>query len=163
MKKKKRKRIRPNRPKLYCGDIIKAELPGVSGKHICIILKDDTTNGHQECLPVCNLTGTPVSPGEYEIDVSGYDLPDEWFETKKPTSWIRCNEKDCIWSVNFEETDVLGNIKNDFPYLWAEVCEATVNCDIADRLETACDCEYEEIRAEILDGNEEEFDCGCET
>jgi len=109
------------------------------------------------------MTGTPVSSGEYQIDIRNYNLPDEWFETKKPTSWIRCNERDCIWSVHFKEMDILGNIKKDYPALWREVCKATVNCDIAERLKDACDCEYEVIREEILNGNEDEFDCGCET
>ena len=163
LEKKKRKRTRTAKPKLSCGDILKAELPGVSGKHICIILKDDTTNGHQECLPVCNMTGSYIAEGEYAIDISKYDLPDEWFEKKKPDSWIRCNTKDCVWSINFEESDILGNIKNDYPELWNDVCKATVNCEIAERLNEICDCEYEEIQAEILNGNEEEFDCGCET
>lgn len=161
MERKKRKRI--VKPKFSSGDILKAPLPGVPGLHICIILKDDTVNGHQECLPVCNMTGSYISEGEYAIDISKYELPNEWFENKKPNSWIRCNTIDCVYSANFEKAEILGNIRIDFPELWKDVCKATVNCEIADRLKDVCDCEYEEIQIEILNGNEEELDCGCET
>jgi len=160
-----RKRIQRQitRIKFRSGDLIKAPLAGVKGLHVCIILKDDTNNGHQECLPVCNLTGSNVSPGEYAIDLTKHDLPDSWFDNKKPTSWLRCNRRDCIYAANLNEANILGNIKRDFSALWADVCRSTINCDIVERLSEACDCEYQEIREAIQSGDAEEYDCGCET
>ena len=150
--------------KLYvAGDLIKAKIPGVPGKHICIILKDDRRSGHIECIPVCNFTGTKVKSGEYAIDISKYELPDEWFDEKKANSWIRCNDIDCIESFDIEQEKILGNIRNDFNGLWLEVCEAIKNCPISPKLEVACDCEYDVIQKQIDEGLCQPIECGCAT
>ena len=146
------------------GDIVRARIPGTRGRHVCIILKDVTTNGHQECLPVCNFTGTKVaSGGEYAIDVSKYKLPDNWFGTKKPNSWIRCNDIDCIKGTNIKNADKLGNIRDEYSALWKDVCQATANCAISSKLQHICDCEYEEIQTKIDEGEISNFNCGCNT
>lgn len=150
--------------KLYvAGDLIKAKIPGVPGSHICIILKDDRRNGHLECIPVCNFTGTEVKEGEYAIDIIKYNLPDSWFDKKKPESWIRCNDIDCIDSFEVESEEILGNIRNGFGPLWLEVCEAIKSCPIATKLDKACDCEYDVIQKQIDDGLIDPTNCGCAT
>lgn len=163
MAKPKRRRRRQRPIQFRSGDIVQAEIAGVPGKHICIILKDESASGHQECLPVCNFTGSEVSAGEYAIDVSKYDLPDEWFGNKKPDSWVRCNEIDCVWGTNIENAERLGNIRDKYSELWEDVCRATVNCPISSRLQNTCDCEYEEIQLQIEEGEISDFDCGCDT
>jgi len=150
--------------KLYiAGDLIKAKIPGVLGYHICIILKDDRRNGHWECIPVCNFTGTEVPEGEYAIDVSKYDLPDEWFDKKKPQSWVRCNDIDCIESFDIEQEEVLVNIRKEYIELWLEVCEAVKSCPISVKLSKACDCEYKVIQKQIDEGLIKPINCGCAT
>jgi hypothetical protein len=154
----KRKRIR--KLKFKCGDILNANIDSTKGMHICIILNDVNSFGHQTCVPICNLTGSEVvESGEFVIDISKYDLPDSWFKSKKPQSWIRCNVMDCIWSSNYKKAEKLGNIKDDFPELWSEVCEKTRFCTISERLKDVCDCEYEESKNEI----DEDSECDCET
>lgn len=158
-----RKRTIQKKLTLRKGDIVNAHLPGVQGKHICIILNDEPQNGHIQCIPVCNFTGSKVSSGEYAIDISKYQLPDNWFKNKKPQSWIRCNEKDCLYSTNFVKKDILGNIRDSFKELWDEVCNSTLNCPISDRLKYACDCNYQAIQSKIDSGLINEPDCGCAT
>jgi len=159
----KRPRI-VRREKLYqTGELYKVVLPNVPGTHICIILNEDNRNGHQECIPVCNFTGTKVPSGEYAIDISKYELPEEWFDEKKPSSWIRCNDIDCVDSYKVVSEEPLGNIKDDFPELWLDVCTATAACPISQKLSNACDCQYEVIERQMKDGLIPEMDCGCAT
>ncbi len=159
-----RKRIVSSQ-KFKAGDIVKAEIPNTKGKHICIILENENSNGHQNCIHVCNFTGSPVIESkQYVIDISKHDLPKEWFENKKPTSWIRCNERDCIYAYNFENEVILGNIQTDYPDLWSEVCREMVKCPISDRLKIVCNCEEEKINNQNTEVSSDENNrCSCET
>jgi uncharacterized protein YifN (PemK superfamily) len=154
-----RKRISEN--KFKTGDLFKADLPGTKIKHICIILEDEPMNGHIKCLPVCNFTSKSGSIDDYSIDISHYNLPEEWFDNKQPESWIRCNALSCVFMTNFSKNDRLGNLEESFPELWKEVCNAVFNCPISDRLQNLCDCEYEEISHKIDMGLIAQPDCGC--
>lgn len=159
----KRPRIIRKKKLYVSGDLIKVRIPGVPGRHICIILQDDRRNGHLECIPVCNFTGTEVPPGEYAIDISKYNLPDRWFDEKKPESWIRCNDIDCVESYNVEGEEILSNIRTEYRDLWLEVCEATKNCPISEKLSKACDCKYDAIQRLIDEGVIDSVDCECAT
>src|SRR5690625_4109441 len=146
MGKKKRKRIQsiPSTYNYRAGDLVKAEIPGVPGTHICIILDESDTNQHYRCVRVCNFTGSEIPEGEYAIDIRLHHLPNQWFGNKKPTSWIRCNrEIDCINSFDIVDHKVLGNIKDDYRDLWLEVCEKIKNCDISVNFNTVCECAFE--------------------
>lgn len=145
------------------GDIIKGDLPGSKIKHICIILENEDKFGHVKCLPICNFTSKPGGKDDYSIDISKYPLPEHWFDKgAKTTNWIRCNEVDCVHNVKFSESDILGNIKLEFPELWKEVCEAVFSCKISKKLELICDCEYSEIQELIEKGEIPIPDCGCD-
>lgn len=144
------------------GDIVKSRLRGVPKKHICIILEDEPVNGHIKCISVCNLTSAPVPLGEYGIDISHYNLPEEWFDEKKPTTWLRCNEVDCIYSCEIEDSPILGNIVVEFPKLWTEVCSLVHNCPISYRLKSVCECDFEILDKQIELGLTEPNDCGCQ-
>ena len=149
--------------KYKIGDLIKAELAGSKIKHICIILENEDNFGHIKCLPVCNFTSKMGNgTSDYSIDISKYNLPNEWFENKQTESWIRCNETDCIYNMKFSEKDILGNILVQFPDLWSEVCKAVHFCDVVStKLNQICDCEYEKTNNLIEQGIIETPDCGC--
>ncbi|AXE21171.1 hypothetical protein DR864_27255 [Runella rosea] len=163
--KKKRKRIERSglSSGLRKGDLIRAVLPGVKGRHICIILEDESAdiNSHLTCIAVCNFTGSNIPEGEYAINISKYDLPDHWFEEKKADSWIRCNEKDCVKSYEVSGNDKLGNIRQAYPQLWDDVCKAVHSCPISERLKSACNCSFEEIDRKVKEGTAKPSDCGC--
>jgi hypothetical protein len=143
------------------GDLIKAFLPGTRIKHICIILEDEQEDGHTKCLSVCNFTSKIGKKSDYSIDISSYNLPDDWFNPIKPTSWIRCNEIGCLHMTNFTVDDILGNLIVMFPDLWKEICKAVYSCPISDKLKQFCDCEYEMIEQKISEGEINIPDCGC--
>ena len=149
--------------KYKIGDLVKAYLPNNSKiKHICIILENENEFGHIKCLPVCNFTSKIGKKNyDYSIDISKFNLPEIWFENKKPESWIRCNDVDCIYNQQFSEKDILGNIRLEFPELWSEVCKSVMSCTISARLSHICDCEYEKINELIELGQIKIPDCGC--
>lgn len=158
-----RKRIKSGEYKYKIGDILKADLQNTKIPHICIVLENEDNLGHIKCLPVCNITSKTGSTKDYSIDISKYDLPEEWFDKgKKTNSWIRCNEIDCIYNVTFSKAHILGNILIHFPELWKEVCQAVYSCRISEKLEKICDCVYEEITESIKNGEIALPDCGCD-
>ncbi|WP_406842993.1 hypothetical protein [Flavobacterium soyae] len=146
---------------LKAGDIVKAVLAGIPLSHVCIILEDEPKTGHVKCLPICNFTGSEVPPREYSIDISEFDLPNHWFEDKKPQTWLRCNEIDCVHSINVDRKNKLGNIIESFPLLWSKVCAAVHDCPIAEKLSKACDCDYKIFEKQIKLGKKEKSNCGC--
>ncbi|TCN60141.1 hypothetical protein D0809_09415 [Flavobacterium circumlabens] len=147
--------------KLKRGDVVRAKIAGIPSIHTCIILEDETQNQHTRCLPICNFTGSIIPKGEYSIDISGFDLPESWFGLKKTDTWLRCNEIDCVYSLEIEEPGKIGNICKQFPKLWSHICEAIHSCAISLRLEQACDCDYKLIEKEISLGLKTKPDCGC--
>lgn len=158
-KRVKRKRISKEVRKFKRGDIVKVRIAGFSSTpHICIILDDYIEGGHVPCLPVCNFTGT--HKGENLIDVSEFNLPNDWFESIKPNTWIRCNETACIY-----ETNVLkhcGNIKDDYPKLWEKVCNASYSCTHSARLQNVCDCDFQIMDKKIALNLIQPPACNCE-
>lgn len=155
-----RKRIKPK--KLKQGDIVRAIDAGVKGEHIYFILEDQKDDdNHVQCFSVCNLTGSKTPKGEHAFDLSEYNLPDSWFKIKKPQTWLRCKDVECIHKLQI--TEQLGNIIQSQPKLWSDVCRAFHSCRISEKFKDACDCEYEIIEKEISLGLAEEEDCGCES
>ncbi|HLO55644.1 MAG TPA: hypothetical protein VK169_15230 [Saprospiraceae bacterium] len=142
MEKRKRKRI-PIPRKFKAGDVLWAD--GNNGHHLTIILQDHTIDNHQECIPICNFTGTPPPDWlHYSISLGSFNLPSEWWTQKgqqKPENWIICNPKDCIKATSHDPNHVIGNIKNDYLELYTILCETTRQCLVAKRLEQLCDCE----------------------
>lgn len=64
---------------LKAGDVVKASFAGIPKSHICIILDDEPQNGHIKRLPICcNFTGSEIPLGEYSIDISEFDLLENW-------------------------------------------------------------------------------------
>ena len=129
--------------------------------HIYFILEDETDDNHVQCFSVCNLTGSPVPEGEHAFDLSQYDLPENWFEEKKPQTWLRCKDLECIHGLQI--TKHLGNIIDSNPKLWGDVCRAFHSCRISEIFKEACDCEYDLLGRQIDLGLIEEEDCGCDT
>lgn len=158
MVRKKRKRI-PRPKKFKSGDVFWA--PGTNGFHLTIVLQDHTLDNHQECIPICNFTGTP--PPEwlnYVIPLGSFNLPNEWWTIKgqqKPENWIVCHPKDCIKATDHNPNLVIGNIKNDHRDLYDKLCETTKQCLISQRLYELCSCEEDE-EVEIID----DTNCECE-
>lgn len=158
MERKKRKRV-PRPKKFKSGDVFWAE--GKNGYHLTIVLQDHTIQNHQECIPICNFTGSP--PPEwlnYTIPLGDFKLPTEWWTRKgqqKPENWIVCNPKDCIKATDHDPNLVIGNIKNDHNDLYNILCETTKQCMIAQRLQQLCECD-EIIEIEVIDDSS----CECE-
>jgi hypothetical protein len=146
---------------LKAGDVVRAKVAGIKGIHTCVILEDEPTTGHFKCLAFCNFTGSEVPLGEYSIDISEFELPDNWFDTKKPQTWLRCNAVDCVHSIEITKEHKLGNILVSFPKLWTKVCTAVHSCEISERLASACDCDYKIIEKEIKLEKRIKSDCGC--
>lgn len=157
----KRPRISQNK-KYRAGDIVEGRLPSdsVGQSHICVILGDSEMNEHTKCIPVCNFTGSEPPPSGISVDISEYNLPDDWFKNKKPTSWIFCNMQDCIYA-SVQSERVLGNINDQFPDLWKKVCKATFSCPESTRLKSSCNCHFEEIVSAIENCEIEPPTCGC--
>lgn len=154
---KKRKRIRtPN--KFKAGDVFWAD--ETKGYHLTIILDDHTIENHQECIPICNFSGTKPGPHiQYVIPLGDYKIPEHYFsynEQAKPENWVICQPKDCIKAMHYTADLVVGNIKVDCPDLYDKICEATKSCKIASRLQSLCKCEM--LEEEVFD----DTDCGCE-
>jgi hypothetical protein len=154
-----RKRIKSK--KLQKGDVVRASESGIKGDHIYFILEDEAEGNHVQCLPVCNLTGSIISEGEHSFDLSQYNLPEAWFKTKKPKTWLRCKDVACIYKLQVIEE--FGNIIESQPKLWSDVCRAFYNCPISEKFKNVCDCEFEIIDREISLGLSDAEDCGCET
>lgn len=158
-----RKRPRIKQKQMYnAGDVVRGRLPSddVGHSHVCIILQDSTANGHTTFIPVCNFTGSEPLQGGFSIDISGYELPEEWFGRKKPTSWIFCNMQDCIHAT-LQSEKILGNLLHQFPDLWEAVCHQAYNCAESERLQYACDCHFAEIKEAIVNGEIESPECNC--
>jgi len=155
--KKRRKRI-PRQEKFKAGDVFWADV--TNGYHLTIILDDHTLDNHQECIPICNFSGTePGNHLEYVIPIGSYKLPDKlWTRVnqEKPANWIICQQKDCIKAKDYHSGAVILNIKNECPELFDIICEKTRNCRIAPRLKNFCGCEEEE---EIIVVNDEYCEC----
>ncbi|TRW97176.1 hypothetical protein [Flavobacterium gawalongense] len=154
-----RKRIKPK--KLRKGDVVRAIDAGVKWEHIYFILEDQTEGNHVQCFSVCNLTGSKIPKGEHAFELSEYDLPEVWFKTKKPQTWLRCKDIECIRKLQIIEE--LGNIIESHPKLWSDICRAFHSCRISEKFKNACDCEYEIIQREINLELYKEEDCECET
>jgi hypothetical protein len=163
--KKLRKRItrETNIYKFKVGDLVKGYLPdSTERKHICIILEKENEFGHIPCIPVCNFTSKKGKiETEFSIDISKYDLPTSWFENKKPESWLRCRDKDCLYNQKFTINDILGNILEDFPELWKSICLNVISCPNAEKFNRICECEYEKTNELIKLGEIKKPDCGC--
>ena len=157
------KRPRIIRRQMYrAGDIVDGKLPSdaTGQRHKCIVLEDSKTNNHIKCIPVCNFTGSEPPPSGISVDISEYLLPDHWFDTKKPRSWIFCNMQDCI-KATIQSEKVLGNINDQYPDLWDKVCNAAFAYPESDRLKQSCDCHFEEIATAIEKCEIEPPVCGC--
>lgn len=149
--------------KMYTkGDVVRGRLPSdeVGQSHVCIVLQDSTANGHTSCIPVCNFTGSEPIISGFSIDISNYELPENWFDKKKPTSWIFCNMQDCI-RATLQAEEKLGNLPDQFPKLWEEVCHQAYSCAESERLQYACDCHFEEIKKAVVRGEIESPECNC--
>lgn len=118
-------------------------------------------NEHTKCIPVCNFTGSEPPPSGVSVDISGYNLPEHWFIYKKPTSWIFCNMRDCIFA-SVQSEKILGNISDSFPELWKDVCRAAFSCPESERLKKSCDCHFEDIIMAIENCEIEPPECGCQ-
>ncbi|MEP7110655.1 MAG: hypothetical protein ABI760_21865 [Ferruginibacter sp.] len=141
------------------GDVIWADSTGKY--HLTIILEDQTDDNHQECIPICNFSGTePHEHLNYVIPIGTYNLPDTWWtkhDQAKPENWIICQPKDCIKAFDYSPESVVGNLKEDCPVLYVFLCEKTKNCKIAPRLKKFCDCDSNE-----LDEAFDDSDCECQ-
>ncbi len=153
----KRKR-RPLFKKFKAGDVFWADV--TNGYHLIIILDDHSVNNHQECIPICNFSGTePHDNLHYVIPIGSYILPNEWWTKhgqSKPQNWIICQPKDCIKAKEYSAELVVGNIRTDCPQLFTLLCNKTRNCIIAPRLNSLCNCEGDN-EIIIIDDNE----CEC--
>ena len=145
--------------KLKKGDVVRALDAGVKLEHIYFILEDQREDNHVQCFSVCNLTGSKIPKGEHSFELSKYDLPDSWFKTKKPQTWLRCKDVECIHKLQI--TEELGNIITSHPKLWNDVCRAFYSCQISEKFKDACDCEFKIIEKKINLGLAVEEDCGC--
>ncbi|MBK9721995.1 MAG: hypothetical protein IPO78_10320 [Saprospiraceae bacterium] len=154
----KRKRTRTPR-KFKAGDVFWAN--ETNGYHLTIILDDHTLDNHQNCIPICNFSGSkPRSHIQYVIPLGDYKIPDHYFTYQdqiKPENWIICQPKDCIKAMLYTADLVVGNIKDDCLDLYDLICNTTKSCKIAPRLQSLCKCEDIEDE-EVFD----DTDCGCD-
>lgn len=125
--------------KLKKGDLIKTELSSVPGIHVCVILEDEGSNRLVKCLPICNFTSNPPENADIVIDVSDYNLPDEYFNKKKTTSWLICKENQCTYSSN--NYKYLDNLLTKHPKLWEKICSASSKWESNNILTSVCECE----------------------
>lgn len=125
--------------KLKEGDLIKTELSGVPGIHVCMILEDERAGKLVKCLPICNFTSNPPKNMDIAIDVSDYNLPEEYFNLKKSTSWLICKENLCSYPSS--DYIYLDNLLINHPKLWEKICNASSKWESNKILTSVCKCE----------------------
>lgn len=95
------------------------------------------------------------------MDLSGYDLPDDFFKTKKPVSYLRFAEPHCL--KRFEVKRHVGNLK-EYGTLWEDLCELmhTNFPEQIELLEEVCSCDCLEDQS-INVGYCEQDNCSFES
>lgn len=138
--------MRKRTTELRTGDIVRAQRPWDSQEHVWIIF-ETSISADKECVRAFNLTGSPAPEGEKMIEIAKKDIPDNFFPIKKPRTFARINDGDCL--LLEDVTEHLGVAKTVCPGILDEVCQQTYSCDVSSELHKLCDCEYGIIERKV--------------
>ncbi|GGH55935.1 hypothetical protein GCM10007423_64000 [Dyadobacter endophyticus] len=104
-----------------------------------------------------NLTGS--ESGANLLEVTGYPFDENWFKERKPRTWVRCDETDCIYETDIIE--LLGNVHFKDQHLWDTICDGYYACDIPDAIKCGCKTEHELTKKLVAAAKVSEPSCSC--
>lgn len=148
------------------GDVIRAiindkRIKKGNREHCFIIIeypreKSDTKK-HIVCVPACSFSSKQSKITDNKcLNLEGLDLPENFFGTKKPTSFLRFSEPTCLEKYLIKE--YVDNLTS-YPKIWKAICELMKEnySEEIGMLESACDCDcLDENNIEVSFCNQDE-------
>lgn len=131
------------------GDVIRAvinhkKVEKGQREHCFIVLNNPRAKSEKKqhilCVPSCSFSSKPTMCSDKKcLNLSSYGLPDEFFNKKKDTSYLRFSEPTCLERYQIKEH--ITNLKS-YPKLWQDICELMNQHygDEIEMLEDACNC-----------------------
>lgn len=124
---------------LVRGDVIRGLIPK-KGEHTVIILSDYSPDEHMKCINACSFSSNPsLKKDNRNIELDGVEIPDYFFDIKKPISYLRIDELPCL--KKFEIREYKGNLKSHTK-LWKKICTSISNVSAlaTQELDGMCSC-----------------------